>query len=517
MSTDPRPTTRRDLLRALGFGAGALAMGGPALLAGCGDGGNGSAEPGGGTASTSPTTSSTVAPTTFDLSRPYWVQGNFAPATVEETVTDLEVVGTLPPELSGLYLRNGPNSQTPDPAHWFLGDGMLHGVRLREGRALWYRNRYVQTPLAVAKKDLFNFGGVPGRENNQSNVAVIHHAGRLLATGEVGWPYQIDPSDLSTVAAWDFGGALGTTMTAHPKIDPATGRMHFFGYDILSPRITYYSTTAEGAVQTATDIPLDVITMVHDFAITDRDVVFWIGPVVFGSNPENMYPDVPFTWDRSAPCRLGVMPLDGSADQMRWVDIPPCFVFHGMNAHRDGDDVVLRVHRMDEAFGAKGDLVDPILTEWRIGTAGPELTFTERTVFERTMDLPTHDRRLTGRASRHGWCVTGVDVEPTPDDAPDLGGIVHVDLRDETEDRWLPGQAKAAAEAFFVPADRTKDATSDEGEGWLLSYIWDRATDRSSLGVFEALDVAKGPVAEVRLPVRVPFGFHGCWVDESLI
>lgn len=507
---------RRSALRSLGLGAGVLALGGGGLFAACGSDDGATAGSGGsvGSVPSGMPDSATLDLPAFDPARPYWEQGNFAPVTVEETAFDLEVEGSIPPELSGLYVRNGPNPQAAGAAHWFLGDGMLHGVRLQAGKALWYRNRYVRTPLAEARKDLFDFGGIPGSENNQSNVAVIHHAGKLLTTGEVGWPYRIDTSELSTIGPWDFDGRLGTTMTAHPKVDPVTGRMHFFGYDVLSPTVTYYSTTADGAMQTVTPVALDRATMIHDFAITDREAVFWIGPVVFGSNPDNLYPDVPFTWDPKAPSRIGVLPLDGSAEQMRWVDIPPCFVFHGLNAHREGDEIVLYVHRMDEAFGVHGDLLPARLTEWRIGTAGPELTFTERTVFERPMDLPTHDRRLTGRQVRNGWCVTGGDLVPT-DEGPELAGIVRVDLRDGTEDRWEPGEVLRGGEAFFVPADPGADGSKDEGEGWLLSYIWDRSTDLSGLGVFDALDVAAGPIAQVKLPVRVPFGFHGTWIDES--
>jgi len=158
------------------------------------------------------------------------------------------------------------------------------GVRLRRGSAQWYRNRYVRTPLAESGKDLLEFGGVPGRENNQSNVALIHHAGRLLSLGEVGWPFELSPSDLSTVGPWDFDGRLGETMTAHPKIDPATGRLHSFGYEFLRPALTYYAADAAGRIDVVSPVAVDVATMIHDFAITERDAVFWIGPVVFGAD-----------------------------------------------------------------------------------------------------------------------------------------------------------------------------------------------------------------------------------------
>ncbi len=230
-------------------------------------------------------------PAAHDPSRPYWVQGNFAPVTTEETLTELTVTGEIPDELTGLFVRNGSNPSTGEALHWFLGDGMVHGVRLEGGKALWYRNRYVTTPLQQSGKGLMEFGGVPGRQNNQSNVSVISHGGRLLSLGEVGWPFELSTEDLSTAGPFDFAGRLGATMTAHPKVDPATGRMHFFGYDITRPTITYYAADPDGVIDTVSPIDVGTVTMIHDFAITDRHAVFWIGPVVFGLDPDRFTPE----------------------------------------------------------------------------------------------------------------------------------------------------------------------------------------------------------------------------------
>lgn len=496
---------RRRMLTALGAGGASVAA---SVLSGCTRGDGTSA--GGQAGRPDPTTSSTlpastVAPVPYDPSRPYWVQGNFAPVHTEETVTELTVSGKIPRELTGLFVRNGSNPATGEALHWFLGDGMVHGVRLEEGRAAWYRNRYVTTPLQQSGKGLMEFGGVPGKENNQSNVALVEHGGRLLSLGEVGWPFELSPQDLSTVGPFDFSGRLGPTMTAHPKVDPATGRMHLFGYEFLRPALTYYAAAPDGTLDVVSPIAVEAATMIHDFAITDRDVVFWIGPVMFGADPSGRS-QIPFHWDPAGPSRIGVMPLDGSGEGIRWVDVPPSFAFHGYNAHRDGDEVVLRVHRADEAFGPKGDLVPTYLTEWRIGTAGPSLTFAERKLHDRAMDLPSHDRRRTGRETRHGWFVT--TTQPDSSHGFELAGICHLDLRTGSEDLWDPGPDLRGGEPFFVGAEGSRP----DGDGWVLTYIWDRRTDRSSLAVFDAQDVASGPVGEVQLPVRVPFGFHGTWI-----
>lgn len=496
---------RRDVLRALGLGTAGTALGGLGFLTGCSSDGATSTGP----TTTAGATTTTRVPPPYDPDRPYWLQGNFAPVRREEHVTDLTVTGTLPPELAGLFVRNGSNPPSGESAHWFLGDGMVHGVRLEDGKARWYRNRYVDTPIHRADKDLMDFGGVPGGANNQSNVALVHHGGKLLTTGEVGWPYELDPADLSTVGPWGFDGTLGDTMTAHPKVDPVTGRMHFFGYGILQPGLTYYAADPDGTIDVVSPIPLDDVVMVHDFAITDRDAIFWIGPVLFGADPSTKYPAVPFHWDPAGPCKVGVLPLDGSATEIRWVDIDPCFVFHGLNAHREGDDIVLHVHQLAQAFGPQGDLVDSHLTEWRIGTGGPQLTFSAQRVSDRVMDLPTHDRRHTGRVTRHGWCATTTPA--TADYGFELAGLCHIDTTTGTEDVWNPTEHVRSGEGVFVPAGR------GEGDGYVITFVWNRTTDRSSLAVFDAQKVSAGPIGEVELPVRVPFGFHGLWVPADAL
>ena len=494
---------RRAVLRAMGWGAAGLAA---TAIVGCGgddDGaGRGDGGRGGSTTSTTPGPAAGIAD--YDPDVPYWEQGGFAPVAEEVTLTDLEVTGAIPSALSGLYVRNGSNPASGTSVHWFMGDGMVHGLRIEGGRAQWYRNRYVRTTL-YENGWSFAEGGIPGGGITQSNVSVIHHAGRLLTLGEVGLPFELEPAELGTVGAYDFGGRLTTWMTAHPKIDPATGSMHFFGYGFADPLLTYHVADADGRLVHSTPIDLPVATMIHDFAITDRDVVFWVGPVLFGV--EGSVPGFPYGWaPDDGPTQVGVMPLGGDGSTIRWHQLEPSFVFHGTNAHRDGDDVVARVNVLDSAFGPDGDLPASRLTEWRIGTAGASLTFAAEQLNDVDMDLPAIDRRYTGRAERHAWYVT------TDEDGPwgfEFAGILHRDASTGAEQRWEPGPLERAGEVSFV-------AEGDgEGEGWLLTYVYDRTTDTSNLAIFDAGDVAAGPVARIHLPVRVPYGFHGVWVPDA--
>ncbi len=493
---------RRTFIR--GAVAAALGAGGAAsLLTACG-----SDDP-----TATSTTTGLVPPLRFDAATPYWMQGGFAPVTEEMATAELEVTGSLPPELDGLYVRNGSNPASGPSAHWFLGDGMVHGVRLSAGKALWYRNRHVSTPLQQSGKGLFEFDGPPGGPNNQSNVSVFHHAGHLLTSGEVGFPYELSTDDLSTVGPYDFAGRLTTAMTAHPKIDPATGRMHFFGYGFTPPYLTYHVAAADGTLEYSAEIPVAGPTMLHDFAVTDTDAIFWELPVVFdlqaaiatlgGGEPD---PGFGFRWDPLYGARVGVMPLEGPTSAIRWVEIDPCFVFHGVNAHRDGDEIVLDVCVLPSAFGEGGRLDPSTPHRWRIDTAGPELTFTDEPLVDALMDLPAIDRRFAGRESRHAWYL----VSDTSTEFPvEFSSLCRRDDRDGSLDTYLPDPSRRVNEGTFVPGG------PGEGEGWLVTYAWDRARGASDLLVLDALDLSAGPVAAVHLPARVPYGFHGCWVPAA--
>ncbi len=485
----PYSLDRRTFLQSSALAAAGWASGVP-LLSGCGD---------------DDTPPASVASTlTVDPNVPWWLQNGYAPVFDELVTTDLPVRGTIPPELNGLYVRNGSNPQNSDSPHWFFGDGMVHGVRLENGRPVWYRNRYVDTPLY---QQGLPFGGdlAPTGGNNQSNVSTVYHGGRLLTSGEVGFPYEIDPSDLSTKGVHNFRGRLNTSFTAHPKIDPGSGMMHAFGYWFLPPYLTYHVMSTSGAIVHSQAIEVAQPTMIHSFAITESDVIFWELPVVFSLEAALAGADNPFSWDPSYGSRVGVMPLGGDGRDIRWVEIENCYVFHEVNAFRDGDDVVIDLCRhgymfADERFGDA-----PLaLHRWRIGTGGSALTFRDEVLIDDELELPSHDRRFSGRRHRFGWLLDNRENDATVD----LGGIVRVDFDTGAESRWEPGSSRHANEAFFVPSG------DGEGEGWLLSYVYDHVADRTDLAILDARRVADGPVAEIRMPRRVPHGFHGVWIPD---
>jgi carotenoid cleavage dioxygenase len=448
----------------------------------------------------------------LDPDQPWWLQRGFAPVTREVEAFDLPVQGALPPELSGLYVRNGSNPRTGTSPHWFFGDGMVHGVRIERGRVSWYRNRYVHTPLYEASA---GFGsGAPGGTNTQSNVSCVRLGSTLLTSGEVGLPFELRTKDLSTVGAYDFGGRLQTSMTAHPKLDPATGLLHFFGYGFVPPYLTYHVASPDGRLLHSTEVPVPGPTMIHDFAITEHDAVFWDLPIVFDMDAAIAYikdpasGKFPFRWTPSYGARVGVLPLGADGDQVQWSTLDePCYVFHGVNAYRDADDVVVDVCRLASVFdehtkGLGGELT---LRRWTVPTtAGKVRDDVLVGADDDPGELPSRPPALVGRRHRYGYLVQNRPV----DDGVDLGGVIKHDFRTGRRTVWDPGPTRHSGEWLFVPSPDGRG----EDEGWLMAYVHDEATGISELVTLDATDVAAGPIARVRLPQRVPYGFHATWL-----
>src|SRR4029079_485773 len=254
--------------------------------------------------------------------------GHLAPVPDEIDAVDLPADGALPPELTGRYLRNGPNPLPGEPSrHWFVGHGMVHGIRLRDGRAERYRNRCVRT-RGLRGEWMIKPDGTVARSVGVANTHVIAHAGRIMALVESSFPHVLTP-ELATVGPCDFDGRLTTAMTAHPKTDPATGELHFFGYGFAPPFLTYHRLSAWRERVTSACIAVPGPTMMHDFATTARHAVFLDLPMTFSL--QRLSTGMPYGWDDAYGARIGLMPLDRPGE-VTWFDVDPAYVFHVGNA-----------------------------------------------------------------------------------------------------------------------------------------------------------------------------------------
>jgi carotenoid cleavage dioxygenase-like enzyme len=442
---------------------------------------------------------------------PFHLQGNFAPVSEEVTAMDLPVEGALPPELTGLYARQSANPKSGTSEHWFIGDGMVHGVRLEKGRAAWYRNRYVKTPyLENPDTPRISDTGVIDRTASRANTHVLRHGGKILALEEGSFPYVLD-GELNTLGTLDYDGRLTSAFSAHPKICPVTGEMLSFGYGQLPPYLTYLRVSPDGKLVQSEEITVGGPTMMHDFAITGRYAIFMDLPVVF-SLEDALKGGMPFSWSDDYPARMGIMPRDGQNADVRWFDIDPCFIFHTLNAFDadDGDTVVLDACRSSEIWRKAGEMTMGTgeLTLHRFTFDLKKGNVKEETLDDRMLEFPRVAAGRVGQKNRFGFML---DVAQKEDGSPAFKGLVKLDLETGKSQTHKFGDASASAEPVFVSAEGA-DPNSDEG--WLMSYVHDETTNETSFTVLDASDLEKPPVARVKLPQRVPYGFHGSWIPD---
>lgn len=441
----------------------------------------------------------------------HWLRGNFAPVDEEVTAFDLAVTGTLPPELEGRFLRNGPNPlSVPDPAihHWFLGAGMVHGLRLRDGRAEWYRSRYVRSPELAAE-----LGEDPPPNPYAADVPVfaantnvIGHAGTTLALVEAGAPPIELSYELGTLRVTDLAGTLEHPFSAHPKRDPVTGELHLVAYYWgWGNQVRYIVVGTDGRVRHQVDVPTPGGPMVHDCAITETRVVLLDLPATFDLDTAMAGSLLPYRWNPDYGARIGLLPRDGQADDVTWFEIEPCYVFHPLNAYdRPDGSVVLDAVRHPKVFAT--DLLGPnegptTLVRWSLDPSSGKAI--EETIDDRSQEFPRLDERLLGRRHRYGYFATAGW-------AFEAGPAFKIDLDRQITEVHDYGAGRQTGELVFVP--RSDDAAEDDG--WLLSFVYDATTDRSDLVVLAAQDFTGDPVATVHLPRRVPSGFHGNWVPD---
>jgi len=439
---------------------------------------------------------------------PAHLRGNGAPVRDELTLTGLEVTGTIPAELDGRYLRNGANPVTGTSTHPFFGDGMIHGVRLRDGRAEWYRNRYVQTPfIADPSRDILDPANVMDMTFSKANTHVIGHAGRILALEEGHFPYLLD-GELGTVGPIDFGGRLTSPFTAHPKVCPVTGELLAFGYSPFPPYLTYLRVSAQGELVQVEPITVGGPTMMHDFNVTRNHIVFMDLPAVFDMEMA-LRGEMPIHWDDSYPARLGVMPRDGNDASVTWYDIDPCYVFHPMNAYEDGANVVLDVARLDHIWrDSMMDFPPPALHRWTIDPSSSKVS--QEQVDDRPAEFPRVADAVVGLRHRYGYMMAA-DFAGLDQPMSVHGAILKYDRERGTRTSIELGAGRMPGEPVFAPAADAKA----EDDGYLMTYVYDAATDRSDFVVFDASSMTREPIASVQLP-RIPFGFHGSWVPASV-
>ncbi|XP_010439749.1 PREDICTED: probable carotenoid cleavage dioxygenase 4, chloroplastic isoform X2 [Camelina sativa] len=477
---------------------------------------------------------------------------NFAPVLDELPPTDCEIIhGSLPPSLNGAYIRNGPNPQflPRGPYHLFDGDGMLHAIRINDGKATLC-SRYVktykynvekQTGAPVMPNVFSGFNGVtasvargalsavrvltgqfnPVNGIGLANTSLAFFSNRLFALGESDLPYTVrltESGDIETIGRHDFDGKLAMSMTAHPKTDPITGETFAFRYGPVPPFLTYFRFDSAGRKQR--DVPIFSMTspsFLHDFAITERNAIFAEIQLGMRTNPMDFVLEggSPVGADKGKTPRLGVIPkYAGDESEIKWFEVPGFNIIHAINAwdEDDGNAVVLiapNIMSIEHTL-ERMDLVHALVEKVRIDLVTGIVS--RHPISARNLDFAVINPAFLGRRSRYVYAAIG-------DPMPKISGVVKLEVskgdRDDcTVARRMYGPGCYGGEPFFVARDPS-DPEAEEDDGYVVTYVHDEVTGESKFLVMDSKSPELEIVAAVRLPRRVPYGFHGLFVKES--
>ncbi|MFD9908505.1 carotenoid oxygenase family protein [Streptomyces sp. NPDC059063] len=469
-----------------------------------------------------PTRQAQQAEPTRQAGHPF-LAGAYTPVREEVTEFDLPVTGSLPKELNGRYLRVGPNAlgvEDPKAHHWMLGEGMVHGVRLRDGRAEWYRNRWVRS-RSVARKLGEPYPWTAPDGDFAPNTHVIGYKGRILALQEAGpQPYELD-GELNTLGPCDFEGTLDGSFMSHTKFDAAADELHAVTYHPTWDHVRHLVLDETGTVTRTTRIPVSDSPMVHDFALTERYVVILDIPVTFDRAAAAAGAPVPYEWNDRHPARVGVLPRAGGP--IRWFETDNVYYSHTLNAYDDGDGVVIDVTTFPAPFfvngrnsGGPAATGTPTLDRWTIDLAAGRVR--SRRLDDRPQEFPRVNETLVSRRHRYGYLASTADlyegyayVDGLPGPTRYDNALIKHDLdTGDTQVHRLPAHA-TAGEAVFVP----REGATAEDDGYTMAYVHNPDRGATDLVILAAQDFTGTPLARVHLPGRVPMGLHGSWVADA--
>ncbi len=477
-------------------------------------------------------------PLTADRTRsaanPY-LTGPFAPVAEETELANLAVEGEIPPGLRGLFLRNGPNPRF-EPAgkhHWFDGDAMVHAMQFADGKVT-YRNRYIRTAefqeeaavgRALYKGILEPFDTASEHPDKfTANTDLTFHAGRLLSFWWQGAPvYELGLPGLETKGVRDFANgqnaagqiAAASRMTAHPKVDPRTGEMMFIDFNVYRrPYLQYGVIGADGTLAHRAPIEIPGPRFFHDIAITEHFTILLDLPLVWHTGRMQKGQRLAY-FDHTLPARFGILPRHGTNADVRWFETDPCYVLHTINAFESKnaageDEITLTACRLENPIPgrrfnpANGPIlhflqVRPFFHRWRFnlrtGAVHSEQLDDQATEFPRMNDAVLGE---PSRFSYHPLIAPRSEIY--------FEGVIKYDTVTGSSQVHRYGPGRFGGETVYIPG-----AGVTEDDGWIGTFVYDLNDDGAEFVLIGASDITAGPVARVRIPRRVPFGFHATW------
>ncbi len=463
-----------------------------------------------------------------EVDHPY-LHGVFAPTTLETESGELEVEGEIPKDLFGSYFRNGTNPRFKplNRYHWFDGDGMVYGIHFENGKAS-YRNRWIRTEGFKMEEEKQNaiWPGVLGPFNfelplapikDTANTDLIFYNKQLCGLWyESGKAYTLDPRSLETTGFENFNNELKMPLSAHSKIDPNTGDLIVFSYGDRPPYMKYGVVSAEGKVHSC-DIDLPGPRRPHDVGVSANYSILHDFPLFFdpehfkrtGKRVPLFHPDVP--------TRFGVLPRWGTNSDVQWFECKPCYMLHTVNCYEEGDWVVqigcrtddpsLKLNPEDGDIAAMlaGIKLQANLYEWRFNLKTGVVI--EGHIDHYNAEFPSINRNFMGRKNRYTY------LQDIPYEIPaTFEGIIKFDLDNNSYEKWDYGQGVYGSETPFAPRYAPESDNLAEDDGYLVSFITDTKDWISYCVILDAQNIEPGPIARIKLPHRLPAGFHTLWV-----
>ncbi|WP_167097865.1 carotenoid oxygenase family protein [Mycobacterium sp. DL592] len=460
--------------------------------------------------------------------------GPWRPQNTEWRAEGPRVVdGEIPTDLDGIYLRNTENPLHPalKSYHPFDGDGMLHIVGFRDGKA-FYRNRFVRTdgfeaenaaggplwpglaePLSLAKVD-YGWGARTLLKDASSTDVVVHRGTALTSFYQCGDLYRVDPYTGDTLGKQAWGGAFPAEgVSAHPKVDERTDELMFFNYSKNAPYMHYGVVDRNNQLVHYTDVPLPGPRLPHDMAFTRNYAILNDFPLFW--EPEMLERNVHMArFHRDMPSRFAVLPRRGGGP-IQWFEAEPTFVLHFVNAYEDGDEIVLDgffqgdPEPADNGTGTKWqrafrflalDRMQARLHRWRLNLVTGGLT--EEPLSENISEFGMINAAYGGEPYRYTYAATGKPGWFLFD------GLIRHDVATGTEQRISFGEGVYGSETAMAP----RVGSRSEDDGYLVTLTTDMNADASYCLVFDAARIEDGPVCKLELPERISSGTHSTWV-----
>jgi len=470
-----------------------------------------------------------------DDTHPYRT-GPWHPQTEEWDATPRVVAGAIPSDLDGMYLRNTENPVHPAITnyHPFDGDAMLHMIEFGDGRAA-YKNRFVRTAGLAAEAEAgmalwAGFIELPdtahrtdgwtarGRMKDASSTDVVVHRGEALTSfywcGDL---YRIDLSTGATLGTETWHGAIPPWgVSAHQKVDPATGELLFFTFSKEAPYLRYGAVGADGVVHTLRDVPTPGPRLPHDMAFTEHYVILNDFPLFW--RPDLLEAGIHLPkYQRDLPSRFAIVPRHGDGE-VRWFEADPTYVLHFVNAFEDGDTVVMDgFFQRNPAPSTRGaadleeaafrslalDQLETVLHRWRFDLRTG--TTTEEDLSERYTEFGMMNPTVATRPHRYVYAATGEPGRFLFD------GLVKHDVVTGAEEAIRFGDGVFGSETVMAP----RAGTTAEDDGYLVTFTTDMNRDRSYCVIYDAAAPSAGPVCELELPARISSGTHSTWATRT--